>query len=242
MSAGTLLLQLAAAQNCRSQLLGVSPATPDGWIDVATPDDACTKNLGGFGATYQLVMSDEFDTLDRDFRCVFGAWEGADATVAECAAQDRRNVAAAADPCHRTLSCLLCRRASAQDKVWTAEDMYYFPTRDEEVYKPEQVAVAGGAAVITMEKGEGTAPSQQPDGTVWDVPKVGLKEGNNEGNRRRRITRQPQLPSAGCLQHLPPSLHSALPAPQEYKSGFMTTWNKFCYTGGWLAGALWDIA
>jgi hypothetical protein len=50
--------------------------------------------------------------------------------------------------------------------------MYYFPTQDEEVYKPDQVAVEGGAAVITMEKADGSAPSQQPDGRVWDVPKV----------------------------------------------------------------------
>ena len=72
MCAGFLLLQLAAAQNCRSQLLGVSPASAgqEGWLDAATHDDACTKNLGGFSGTYQLVMSDEFDTLDRDFRCV----------------------------------------------------------------------------------------------------------------------------------------------------------------------------
>ena len=27
--------------------------------------------------------------------------------------------------------------------MWTAQDLYYFPTRDEEVYKPEQVAVEG---------------------------------------------------------------------------------------------------
>lgn len=33
--------------------------------------------------------------------------------------------------------------AKAQDKVWTAQDLYYFPTKDEEVYKPEQVTVEG---------------------------------------------------------------------------------------------------
>lgn len=36
----------------------------------------------------------------------------------------------------------LCR-AKAQDKVWTAQDLYYFPTQDQEVYKPEQVTVEG---------------------------------------------------------------------------------------------------
>ena len=52
MRAGALLLQLAAAQNCRSQLLGVSPASAgqEGWIDAATPDDACTKTWAALGA------------------------------------------------------------------------------------------------------------------------------------------------------------------------------------------------
>lgn len=27
--------------------------------------------------------------------------------------------------------------------MWTAQDLYYFPTKDEEVYKPEQVRVEG---------------------------------------------------------------------------------------------------
>ncbi len=35
------------------------------------------------------------------------------------------------------------RSAKAQDRVWTAQDLYYFPTKDEEVYKPEQVTVEG---------------------------------------------------------------------------------------------------
>lgn len=34
-------------------------------------------------------------------------------------------------------------RVSARDAVWTAQDLYYFPTKDEEVYKPEQVKVEG---------------------------------------------------------------------------------------------------
>lgn len=43
------------------------------------------------------------------------------------------------------------------------------------MYKPEQVSVEGGAAVITMEQlptsKPAKAPTQQPDGEVWEVPK-----------------------------------------------------------------------
>lgn len=34
-------------------------------------------------------------------------------------------------------------KAGDKDPRWTAQDMYYFPTHDEEVYKPEQVTTAG---------------------------------------------------------------------------------------------------
>lgn len=68
-SAGAQLLQLAAA-DCRAELLAASPASGGAvsWIDPASPADGCTKELPGFDAVYQLVFSDEFDTLDRDFR------------------------------------------------------------------------------------------------------------------------------------------------------------------------------
>jgi hypothetical protein len=51
-----------------------------------------------------------------------------------------------------------------------------------------QVATVNGAAVITIESAAGqnvSAPSQQPDGTVWEV------------------------------------------TDKEYKSGFVSSWNKF---------------
>ncbi|PSC76523.1 Beta-glucan synthesis-associated SKN1 [Micractinium conductrix] len=84
------------------------------------------------------------------------------------------------------------------DARWTAEDMYYFPTNDSEVYKPEQLSVQGGAAVFTMQRTGDTsevAPTQQPDGTVWQVAR-------------------------------------------PYKSGFLSGWNKFCYTGGYVEAAV----
>jgi hypothetical protein len=63
------LLQLAAA-DCRSQLLAASPDSGGAasWIDPASPPETCTKQLPGFDAAYQLVFSDEFDTLDRNFK------------------------------------------------------------------------------------------------------------------------------------------------------------------------------
>ena len=80
-----------------------------------------------------------------------------------------------------------------QDARWTAGDLYYFPTQDIEVYKPEQVTTWNGKAVITLEKAFPplSAKSLQPDGKIWDVTK-------------------------------------------NYKSGMMNSWNKWCYTGGYL--------
>lgn len=51
----------------------------------------------------------------------------------------------ACDGCSNTtpVHALCLCSAKAQDKVWTAQDLYYFPTKDEEVYKPEQVTVEG---------------------------------------------------------------------------------------------------
>ena len=79
------------------------------------------------------------------------------------------------------------------DSRWTAEDVYYFPTQDIEVYKPEQVTTANGSAIITIEKLRKPehAISLQPDGIKWDVAK-------------------------------------------NFKSGMVNSWNKFCYTGGYL--------
>lgn len=65
-----LLVTLAAAQTCREQLLQAVPSAEgvEQWIDASTPAEACTKQLGGFDATYQLVFSDEFNSGDRNFR------------------------------------------------------------------------------------------------------------------------------------------------------------------------------
>lgn len=52
----------------------------------------------------------------------------------------------------------------------------YAGTFDEEVYVPAQATTANGSAVITIEHVAGganaTAPSQQPDGSVWNVSKA----------------------------------------------------------------------
>ena len=81
----------------------------------------------------------------------------------------------------------------SRDPRWTADDIYYFPTQDVEVYKPEQVSTWGGKAFITMERASPpvSAKSLQPDGKIWDVAK-------------------------------------------NYKSGMMTSWNKWCFTGGYM--------
>lgn len=67
--AGAVLLHVAGAQAvCRTQLLQASPASAgaEQWIDADTPAEACTKQLPGFDATYQLVMSDEFNSRPED--------------------------------------------------------------------------------------------------------------------------------------------------------------------------------
>lgn len=80
-----------------------------------------------------------------------------------------------------------------KDPKWTAEDMYYFPTQDVEVYKPDQVTTYKGKAVITIERADPpeSAKSLQPDGKVWDVAK-------------------------------------------NFKSAMLNSWNKFCFTGGYM--------
>lgn len=51
-----LLLQPAAAQVCRDQLLAAAPDARgvEGWIDADSPVEACTKRLDGFDADYQV--------------------------------------------------------------------------------------------------------------------------------------------------------------------------------------------
>ncbi|KAI3433376.1 hypothetical protein D9Q98_003193 [Chlorella vulgaris] len=75
-------------------------------------------------------------------------------------------------------------RAAAQDPKWTAQNLYYSATNDVEVYKPEQVTVDGGAAVLTIERlpdGEtATAPVQQASGEIQDVSKQ-FKSGMLQG-------------------------------------------------------------
>ncbi|KAL4430015.1 hypothetical protein ABPG77_004385 [Micractinium sp. CCAP 211/92] len=83
----------------------------------------------------------------------------------------------------------------AGDSRWTAHKMWYDATADYEVYRPEQVTTAGGAAVITMENKTIDAPVQRIDGSVWNVTK-------------------------------------------PYVSGFFDSWNKFCFTGGYLEAEL----
>ena len=68
------------------------------------------------------------------------------------------------------------------------------------MYKPEQVAVEGGAAVITIEQLQGgkaaLAPSQQPDGVVWQVPKRYRSGMINSWWAGGGQTGQPQLQAA----------------------------------------------
>ena len=81
----------------------------------------------------------------------------------------------------------------ANDSRWTAENIYYFPTQDIEVYKPEQVTTKNGSMHLTIERlrKPEKAVALQPDGSTWNVPK-------------------------------------------NFKSGMVNTWNKFCFTGGYM--------
>jgi hypothetical protein len=166
-------LAAPAFAGCRDQLdtiLGPGYANVSAFIDVDTPDSACTiqrcaspysdcqVNKGvpaGPTTDYVLVFSDEFSADGRDLS------------------------------------------VAGRDPKWTAEDMYYYPTQDMEVYKPEQVQTRGGDAVITFVRkpdgGNFTAMSQncQPNCTVWEIER-------------------------------------------PFKSGFVTGWNKFCFTGGYM--------
>jgi len=61
----------------------------------------------------------------------------------------------------------------ARDPRWTAEDIYYFPTQDVEVYKPEQVQTWKGKVILTIDHASPpiAAKTLQPDGEVWNVHK-----------------------------------------------------------------------
>lgn len=74
---------------------------------------------------------------------------------------------------------------------WTAEDLYYKPTQDLEVYLSRQVTTQDGSAVITLEQGASQAAYQT------DTCSIGKQAAN-------------------------------------FKSGMMSGWNKFCYTGGYV--------
>lgn len=136
-------------------------------IDRDTPDDACTIKmcLGDYASCDPLAKEPQ-DIEKSDMILVFSDEFN----------QDGRKFG-----------------VKDNDTRWTAEDIYYFPTQDIEVYKPSQVTTADGKAKITMEKTRKPeyATSLQPDGEAWSVPK-------------------------------------------NFKSGMVNSWNKFCFTGGYM--------
>lgn len=136
-------------------------------IDRDTPPENCVKKLCiGDYATCDPVAKAANEIPYSDLILVFS---------------DEFNIAG------RDLSVL------ANDSRWTAENMYYFPTQDIEVYKPEQVTTGNGSLHLTIERlrKPEKAVSLQPDGSTWNVPK-------------------------------------------NFKSGMVNSWNKFCFTGGYM--------
>ncbi|KAK9814665.1 hypothetical protein WJX72_009478 [[Myrmecia] bisecta] len=84
-----------------------------------------------------------------------------------------------------------------KDSRWLAVDMYYAPTADKEVFKPDQVTTNGGAAVLTLDKApeNATASAQDPFGAIVNVMR-------------------------------------------PYVSGMLQSWNKFCFTGGYVEASI----
>ena len=136
-------------------------------IDRETPDANCIKQLCiGDYATCDPVAREAGQIPYSDLILVFSDEFG----------QDGRSMG-----------------VKANDSRWTAEDIYYFPTQDIEVYKPEQVTTKDGSMQLKIERlrKPERAVSLQPDGSTWDVPK-------------------------------------------NFKSGMVNSWNKFCFTGGYM--------
>ena len=116
-------------------------------IDRETPDANCIKQLCiGDYATCDPVAREAGQIPYSDLILVFSDEFG----------QDGRSMG-----------------VKANDSRWTAEDIYYFPTQDIEVYKPEQVTTKDGSMQLKIERlrKPERAVSLQPDGSTWDVPK-----------------------------------------------------------------------
>lgn len=148
-SALLLALLLSAGSNataqgstCTAQLAAAAPSATTKFIDPNTPSSACTL---------PLCTGNNFASCNppaagaqRNLQLVFS---------------DEFNQAG------RPLG------VEANDTRWTADNLWYAGTDDMEVYRSEQVTTAGGAAVITMEKGAASGPVQRDNGTVWNVTK-----------------------------------------------------------------------
>ncbi|KAF8062056.1 KRE6 [Scenedesmus sp. PABB004] len=133
---------LVAALAARGRLAASSctppPGAPPGWLDAATPPEACTRRVctgpaaacgrasppGGAFSELALVFSDEFESPRRRF-------EG-----------------------------------QAGDKRWTAMDLYYSSDyREWQAYKPDKVAVADGALRLTLARENSTAVLNSVNGS-----------------------------------------------------------------------------
>ncbi|PRW60711.1 glycoside hydrolase family 16 [Chlorella sorokiniana] len=169
---GAALLMLAgpaaAADSCIQQLDRIPGATTK-WVDPDTPPTACAVQMCTDNSYDVCSPTDPAATAPQTrMQLVFSD---------EFNSPGRKMGVDAADP------------------RWTADNLWYLGTFDEEVYTPEQVTTTGGAAVITMDRGQATGLVQHANGTIWNVTK-------------------------------------------EYKSGFFSSWNKFCYTGGYIEAGL----
>lgn len=120
---------------------------------------------------------------------------------------------------------------------------WYAGTSDLEVYEPDQVTTSGGAAQITMEAAPGWGPSQRDTGAVWNVTKD-----HRSGFFHRRASQGGRAAERGRVRNAAagvsavmglhcgrgPPTHAPPPVASPCRS-----WNKFCFTGGYVEAGLW---
>ncbi len=221
--AGCLLAAARGQTVCRDRLKGLVGRNREylaDWVDPDTPDAACTLDI--CTGDYATCNPANGATPKTNMALVFSdefGKEGRDFSV------------------------------GAGDPKWTAQDMYYYPTRDLEIYKPEQVTTKGEwyhlpsacparqqiylrsrraharTARARVLHGHSLTPSLPPPPSAPSHTHTGgfavitMEEGVTDS-----FTQQPDGELLGW--------------DSAYKSGFVHGWNKFCFTGRWVDGKM----
>lgn len=105
------------------------------------------------------------------------------------------------------------------DPFWEAVDIWYGSTADMEWYDPQQIKTLNGNLVITMDS-TSTTQSGLTSGTFFFLP---LQVSETKLNKSKGSTAPFQTSDNHGL---------------SYRSGMLQSWNKFCFTSGYIEVAV----